>query len=86
VIVLGLYATAAFVTGAALYLFAEFRRAPGAPAHRCSGLCAVVAGILWPVLLIGAAQFGLVAALSHGLSRTASPEVDAPAVMTHQMA
>ena len=69
---IGLYAAIAFVVGAMLFVFGECRQAPGA-AHRCSGACAVAAGILWPVVVVGAAQFGLIVALCNVIRGTAAP-------------
>lgn len=82
----GLYAAAAIVVGAALFLLAEFRRAPGQPAPQHPGRYAVAAGLLWPVLVIGAAQCGLIVALGHGLSRTApAPPQDVPVRIAHRV-
>ena len=72
----GLYLAAAFVVGAAHFLLAEFRRSPGHPAPQHPGLYAVAAGLLWPVLLVAAAQYGLIVALWRGMSRTAVPPED----------
>ena len=73
---IGLYAATAFVVGAVLFVFGEFRQADSS--HRCSGICAVLAGILWPVLVVGAAQFGLIVAVCNRLRATAAPSTDRP--------
>ena len=70
---IGLYAATAIVVATALFLFAESLRAPGHPAPQHPGLYAVAMGLLWPVLLVAGAQYGMVVALGRGLSRTASP-------------
>lgn len=74
-----LYAATALVIGAALFVLAEFRRAPGIPAPRRPAIGALVAGVLWPVLLIGAAQCGLILAVCHRLGRAAAPSAGAAA-------
>ena len=56
---LGLYTATALVVGAALFVLAEFQRDPGTPPPRCPGVSAFVAGLLWPLLVVGAAQVGL---------------------------
>lgn len=76
---LSLYAAAALVIGAALFVLAAFGRAPGNPAPQHPAVCALVAGALWPVLLIGAAQCGLILAVCHRLCRAAAPSAGAPA-------
>ena len=68
-----LYTATALVIGAALFVLAESKAAPGPAAPRQLAICALVAGFLWPVLLIGAAQCGLVLAVSHRLSRPVAP-------------
>lgn len=75
---LALYVATGFVVGAALFVYAEFHRAPGVPAPLRPGLCAIAAGLLWPVLLIGAAQCALVVAAGRRLSRVAVPLGDGP--------
>lgn len=69
-----LYTAAALVVGAALFVFAEFNRRPDTPAPQRPGLCAIAGGFLWPVLVLGVAQLGLLSALR----RRAVPPVDSP--------
>jgi hypothetical protein len=76
---IGLYATTAIVVTTALFLLTEFLRAPGHAGPRHPGQYAVVAGLLWPVLVVAAAQYGVIAALGHGLSRMAAPSQAVPA-------
>ncbi len=75
---LGLYAAAAFVVGAALFVCAEFQRAPGTPALRRPGTWALAAGVLWPVLLIAVAQCGVLLALGRRLGRATVGSGDRP--------
>lgn len=70
---LGLYAAVALVVGAALFVVAEFQRDPGTPPPRCPGVSAFVAGLLWPVLLVAAAQGGLLFGVQRHLSRPSGP-------------
>jgi hypothetical protein len=78
---IGLYAATAIVVTTALFLLTEFLRAPGHAAPRHPGRYVVAAGLVWPVLLVAGAQYGLIAALGHGLSRTAAPTKDTAAPM-----
>lgn len=71
---ISLYAAIAFVVGAVLFVFGEFRQTPNA-SHRCSGSCAVAAGVLWPVLVLGAAQFGLILAVCEVVRGTTTQSV-----------
>lgn len=63
--VLGSYAGVATVVGVALYVLATFNRAPEQPPPNSLALCAITAGLVWPVLVIGVAQGGLLAVLRH---------------------
>ncbi len=82
---LGLYAAVAFVVGAALFVFAEFQRAPGTPAPRRPGIWALVAGFLWPVLLIAFAQCGVLLAVGHRLGRATAGSGDGTTRIAHQV-
>lgn len=69
------YAALAIVSAIAWFLVAEWLREPGAPASGCQGRCATVAGLLWPVVLVGIVQWGLIIAVQswlRGSVRTAS--------------
>lgn len=78
-----LYSATALVVGAALFVFAEFKRAPGTPAPRSPGLWGLAAGFLWPVLLFAAAQFALVLAVGRRRGHAAAPSGDAPTRVAH---
>lgn len=60
---IALYGVMAVTVAAATYLAAEWIREPGAPAPDHPGVLAVVTGLLWPVIVPGAAQFGLIVAI-----------------------
>ncbi len=54
-----LYAAIAVVCAVAASTVAEWSREPGIPAPDHPYLLAAIAGLLWPVLLVGAIQIGL---------------------------
>ena len=60
---IALYGVAAVTVAVATFLVAEWVREPGAPALDYPGVLAVVTGLLWPVIVSGAAQFGLIVAI-----------------------
>lgn len=60
---IAIYAALATVAAVAVHLLAEWHRDPGVPAPDRPGLCAVAAGLLWPLLVLGIAQWGLVVAV-----------------------
>ncbi len=45
-------------------LLAEWSRSPGAPAPQHPGALAALAGLLWPAVVVGLIQWGLIAALA----------------------
>lgn len=59
---IALYAGVAVVCAGAALLFAEWNREPGMPAPDNLGVLALLAGLLWPVLIIGLAQFAAIVA------------------------
>ena len=58
-----LYLVVAAAVAIATFLLSEWVRLPGASAPDHLGLMAVAAGLLWPVLAVGLAQFALVSAV-----------------------
>ncbi len=70
------YAVVSVIVAVAAFLVSEWIREPGVPAPDRPGAVAAVAGILWPVLLIGAAQWALVAAAHRRLRRQVSSVPD----------
>ena len=70
---IGVYAALATVAAVAVYLLAEWHRDPGVPAPDRPGLCAVAAGLLWPLLVLGIAQWGLVVAVQAWLCKATRP-------------
>lgn len=58
-----LYLVVAAAVAMATFLLSEWVRLPGASAPDHLGLMAVAAGLLWPVLAVGLAQFALVSAI-----------------------
>lgn len=70
------YAVAGFAVGTTLFVIAALGWGPDTPAPKYPGLLAVAVGLLWPVLLIAAVQFGLLVAVRRPLGRTAASAVD----------
>lgn len=81
---LATYSATAVIVGAALFVFAEFLRRPGTPASPRPGLWATAGGLLWPVLVIGVAQWWLLVALGRRLARTTVTTADLPASVVRQ--
>ena len=81
----GLYATVALVVGAALFVGAEFQRAPGTPAPRRPGMWALTTGFLWPVLLIAVVQCGVLLAICKRMSRATVRPGNGPSRITQQV-
>lgn len=73
------YAVVAVIVAAAAFFVSEWIRLPGAPAPDRLGLVALSAGLLWPVLAVGLAQWAMVAALHRKLRREAAPAIRIPA-------
>ena len=67
------YAAVAVVAAIAVFLLAEWVRSPHVPAPEHAGFYAAIAGLLWPVVIVGIAQWGLIAAVASRLRRTARP-------------
>ncbi len=70
---MSVYAAVAVVAAIAVFLLADWLRMPGGPAPDEPGRYAVVAGLLWPVLVLGIAQWGLIAMVAARLRRRARP-------------
>ena len=70
---IGVYAAVAIVVAIAAFLLAERLRTPGVPAPDNPGRYAVLAGLLWPVVLVGVAQWALIAAVAERLRRAPAP-------------
>jgi len=73
------YAFIAVIVATAAFLVSEWIRLPGTPAPDRLGLVALLAGLLWPVLAVGLAQWAMVAALHRKLRREAAPVIRIPA-------
>ncbi|MCH9723036.1 MAG: hypothetical protein K0U67_13370 [Actinomycetia bacterium] len=58
------YPVVALAVAVAAHLFAERFRAPGDPAPQRPAALAALAGLLWPAVVIGLAQWGLIAAIA----------------------
>jgi hypothetical protein len=69
----------AVIVAVAAFFASEWIRLPGAPAPDRLGLVALSAGLLWPVLVVGLAQWAVVAAVHRKLRREAAPVVRIPA-------
>ena len=76
--VLTLYAVTAVVVGLGLVALSDFYRGPLSAGECTPLLCAAVAGALWPVLVVGAAQVGLVAMLGRSLASGPRREAQLP--------
>lgn len=59
---IALYAGVALACAFAAFLVAEWSRVPGMPAPGHPGVLALLAGLLWPVLVIGLAQLAAIVA------------------------
>jgi hypothetical protein len=68
---MGLYAAMSVVAAVAIFLLAEWNRDSRVPAPDGPGRYALLGGALWPVLLVGAAQWGLIVAVQSRLRRSA---------------
>lgn len=71
-----LYGVVAVAVAIAAFLTAEWVREPGTAAPDTPGVLAVVTGVLWPVILLGVAQWGLIAVL-HARIRHSRPQAGA---------
>ncbi len=58
------YLVIALAVAVAAHMFAERFRAPGDPAPQHPAALAALAGLLWPAVVIGMAQWGLIAAIA----------------------
>ena len=70
---MSLYAAVALVAAIAVFLLAEWLRMPAVSGSDNPGRYAVVAGLLWPVMVLGIAQWGLIAMVVARLRRSARP-------------
>ena len=70
---ISLYAAVAAVVAIAAFMLAERLRSPGVPAPDNQSLYAVLAGFLWPVVLVGVAQWAVIAAVAGRMRRAAAP-------------
>ena len=68
-----LYAAVAVLAAITVFLLAEWFRMPGEPAPDNPGRYAVVAGLLWPVVVLAIAQCGVVAMVAARLRRSGRP-------------
>ncbi len=58
------YAAMAIAIACVVFVLTEFLRQPDIPAAKHLCLPALITGLLWPVVLLGCAECGLIAALS----------------------
>jgi hypothetical protein len=70
---MSVYAAAAVVAAIAVLLLAEWLRMPGGSAPDNPGRYAIIAGLLWPVMVLGIAQWCLIAMVAARLRRSARP-------------
>lgn len=69
-----LYAVTALIVAVAAFLLAEWIREPGTPAPDHPGAIALVAGALFPVVIVGALQWAIIAAAHARMRNTVSPQ------------
>ena len=62
---IALYGVVAVTVAVATFLAADRMREPGGPAPDNTVGFAVLAGLLWPVTVMGAAQVGMLVAIQH---------------------
>lgn len=67
---IALYGIVATAVAVIALLVAEWVREPGAPAPEHPGFFAALAGLLWPAVVIGLVQWGLIAAVASPERRT----------------
>jgi len=70
---IALYGVMAATVAVATFLAAEWFRDPGAPAPDHPGVLAAVTGLLWPVVVPGAAQCGLIVAIQSVVDHSHRP-------------
>ncbi len=70
---MSVYAVAGVAAAIAVFLAAEWLRMPGVPAPDNPGRYAIAAGLIWPILLLGIAQWGLIAMVAARMRRSARP-------------
>lgn len=70
---IALYGVAAVTVAVAAFLAPEWIREPGTPAPAYPGVIAVVTGLLWPVVVSGAAQGGLIVAIQSMVHHSRRP-------------
>ena len=70
---MSVYAAVAVVAAIAVFLLAEWLRMPGGPAPDNPARYAVIAGLLWPVVVLGIAQWGLIAMVAARPRRSVRP-------------
>ena len=70
---IALYGVMAATVAVATFLAAEWFRDPGAPALDHPGVLATVTGLLWPVVVPGAAQCGLIVAIQSVVDHSHRP-------------
>jgi hypothetical protein len=61
---IALYGTIALAVAVTALVVAEWVREPGSPAPEHPGFFASLAGLLWPAVVIGLAQWALIAAIA----------------------
>lgn len=72
-----LYGAVAVIVSVAASMLSEWAREPGVPAPSHTVLLALVAGLSWPLVVIGLVQYGLIAAYASRVSRASRPGVAA---------
>jgi hypothetical protein len=73
VVLVTVYAVLAIVTALAVFLLAEWLREPDVPAPDGPARCALAAGLFWPLIVLGTAQWGLIVALQSWLFGSVRP-------------
>lgn len=76
-----LYGAIAVIVSVAALVFSEWAREPGVPAPSHPRLLALVAGLAWPVVVVGLVQWGLIAAYAARVARASRPSAPAQPIV-----
>lgn len=72
------YLVTAILISAALVALAEISRTPDSSAGRDQALCAIAGGVIWPLLIVGALELGVLAMVRRGLAPGTHPHSQLP--------
>ena len=78
---LALYGAIAAIVSVVALVFSEWVREPGVPGPSHPRLLALVAGLAWPVVVVGLMQSGLIAAYASRVARATRPSAHAEPIV-----